>query len=82
MRRHGNAGEVLRDRVEEGARAVGDQLEQTYDRVRDRAIDFRDRATDMGGRAVGFAKEHPLATVGSVVAGIGIGLMIARLFRD
>ncbi|HKE13591.1 MAG TPA: hypothetical protein VKB80_01915 [Kofleriaceae bacterium] len=72
--RHGNGGEMLRDRVEEGARAVGDEVQRTYFRV-------RDRAADVGGRAVGFTKDHPLAIIGSLAAGVGIGLLIARMVR-
>jgi hypothetical protein len=62
-------------RVEEGARAVGEGIEHTYNRV-------RDRATDMGGRAVGFAKDHPLAIIGSVALGIGVGFLVVRMLRD
>jgi ElaB/YqjD/DUF883 family membrane-anchored ribosome-binding protein len=65
---------MLRDRVEEGARAVSDEIERTYRRV-------RDRAADASGRAVDFTKDHPLAVIGSVAAGIGIGLLVVKLLR-
>jgi ElaB/YqjD/DUF883 family membrane-anchored ribosome-binding protein len=74
MNRFGNGGEALRDKVEEGARVLGDELEHTYQRARDRAV-------DMGGRAVGYAKDHPMATIGTLVAGVGIGFLLVRLLR-
>jgi hypothetical protein len=74
MKRHGNGGQMLH-RVEEGARAVGEELEHTYHRV-------RDRAADVGGRAVGFAKDHPLAIIGSVALGVGVGYLVVRMLRD
>jgi len=74
MKRHGNGGEAIRERVEEGLHAVGDGIEHTYERVRNRAV-------DMSGRAVDFTKDHPLAIVGSVVAGVGIGYLIARMLQ-
>jgi hypothetical protein len=69
-------------RVEEGARAVGEEIEHTYQRVRDRAADVGERAVDMGGRAVGFAKDHPLAIIGSVALGVGVGYLVVRMLRD
>lgn len=74
MKHHGNGGEVLRERVEEGVRAVGDEIGHTYHRVRDRAV-------DVGERAVGFTKDHPFAVIGSIAAGVGIGFLIVRLLR-
>lgn len=74
MNRLGNTGEALRDQVEAGARAVGEGIEHTFYRV-------RDRATDMSGRAVGYAKDHPLATAATLVAGIGVGFLLVRMLR-
>lgn len=74
MRRHGNGGEALLNRVEEGARAVGEEVQGYIGRV-------RDFATDTGGRAVGYTREHPLATITTLAAGVGLGLIIARMFQ-
>jgi ElaB/YqjD/DUF883 family membrane-anchored ribosome-binding protein len=74
MKNFGNSGEALRDKVEEGARAVGEEIESTFYRVRDRAV-------DASGRAVGFAKDHPLATMATLAAGIGVGFLLVRLLR-
>jgi ElaB/YqjD/DUF883 family membrane-anchored ribosome-binding protein len=67
-------GEALRERMEEGARAVGEEIEHTFYRV-------RDRAADVSGRAIGFAKDHPLATAATLAAGIGVGFLIVRMLR-
>lgn len=75
MKRHGNGGEALLHRVEDGARSVGHGIENAYVRV-------RDTATDAGSRAVGFAREHPVATIATMAAGVGIGLFIARMLQD
>jgi ElaB/YqjD/DUF883 family membrane-anchored ribosome-binding protein len=74
MSRHGNGGEMLRERVEEGVRAVGEGIGHTYHRVRDRAV-------DAGERAVGFTKDHPFAVIGSIAAGVGLGFLLVRLLR-
>src|SRR5262245_40760891 len=72
--RRGNGGEALRDHLQEGLRAVGDGIEHTVHRVRRSAV-------DVGGRAVDFTREHPFAIAGSLVAGVGIGFLIARMFQ-
>lgn len=73
MRRHGNGGELL-EQVEDSVRAVGEGLGHTFTRV-------RDGATDVGGRAVDFTKDHPLAILGSMAVGVGIGFVIARMLQ-
>jgi hypothetical protein len=81
MKRHGNGGEVL-DRMEEGVRAAREGMEDAYYSVRKRAADLGGRAVDASGRAVGFAKDHPLAIIGSVALGVGVGMLVMRLLRD
>jgi hypothetical protein len=74
MKRHGNVGEAALRQVENTARAVGEEIEGMFGKV-------RDRATDVGGRAAGFAKDHPAATITTLAAGVGLGLFIAYLIR-
>jgi len=74
MKQFGNGGEALRDHVEAGVSAVGEEIEHGLRRARDRAV-------DMSGRAVGFAKDHPLATIATLAAGVGLGFLIVRLLR-
>jgi hypothetical protein len=74
MRRHGNGGEALLNRVEEGARAVGEGVGSAFGKVREYAV-------DSGGRAVGYTREHPLATITTLAAGVGLGLILARMFQ-
>ena len=67
---HGNGGGDLSSRFENGAREIGDRMENTFETV-------KDKVGEVSGRVGGFVKEHPVA---SLAAGVGIGLLFARLF--
>jgi len=64
----GNGGE-LTSKFENGARELGDRMESTFETV-------KDKVGEVGGKIGGFVKEHPVA---SLAAGVGIGLLFARL---
>ena len=66
---HGNGGD-LGTRFEHGTRELGDKMEATFDTV-------KEKVSEVGGRIGGFVKEHPVA---SLAAGVGIGLLVARMF--
>lgn len=69
---YGNGGEsTMRDTFEKGTRVAGKKLETAFE-------DVRERAMTMGNRAVGFAKDHPVA---AIAAGLGVGVLIAGLLR-
>jgi len=66
---HGNGGEMA-SRLENGAREIGEKMESTFETV-------KDKVGEVSGKVGGFVKEHPVA---SLAAGVGIGLLFARLF--
>lgn len=66
---HGNGGEMA-SRLDNGARELGEKMESTFETV-------KDKVGEVGGRIGGFVKEHPVA---SLAAGVGIGLLFARMF--
>jgi len=66
---HGNGGEMA-SRFENGAREIGEKMESTFETV-------KDKVGEVSGKVGGFVKEHPVA---SLAAGVGIGLLFARLF--
>lgn len=66
---HGNGGE-LRSQFENGAREIGEKMESTLETV-------KDKVGEVSGKVGGFVKEHPIA---SLAAGLGIGLLFARMF--
>jgi ElaB/YqjD/DUF883 family membrane-anchored ribosome-binding protein len=65
---HGNGGD-LSSRFDNGAREIGEKMENTFETV-------KDKVGDIGGKIGGFVKEHPVA---SLAAGVGIGLLFARM---
>lgn len=65
---HGNGGE-LTSRLDNGARELGDRMEATFETV-------KDKVGEVSGKIGGFVKEHPVA---SLAAGVGIGLLFARM---
>jgi len=65
---HGNGGEMASS-FENGARELGDKMEQGFEAV-------KDKVGEVGGKIGSFVKEHPVI---SLAAGVGIGLLFARL---
>lgn len=65
---HGNGGD-LSSRFDNGAREIGEKMENTFATV-------KDKVGEVGGKIGGFVKEHPVA---SLAAGVGIGLLFARM---
>jgi ElaB/YqjD/DUF883 family membrane-anchored ribosome-binding protein len=65
---HGNGGEMA-SRFENGTRELGEKMEATLETV-------KDRMSEVSGRIGGFVKEHPVM---SLAAGVGIGLLVARM---
>lgn len=65
---HGNGGD-LSSRFDNGAREIGETMENTFATV-------KDKVGEVGGKIGGFVKEHPVA---SLAAGVGIGLLFARM---
>lgn len=68
---HGNGGDLgaLGDKLENGAREIGDKMESTFETV-------KEKVGEVGGKLGGFVKEHPLM---SLAAGVGIGVLFGRL---
>lgn len=66
---HGNGGEHLGSRFENGTGELKEKMETTFENV-------KDRMGEVGGRIGSFVKEHPVA---SLAAGVGIGLLFARM---
>lgn len=67
---HGDMGE-LKTRAQDRAHAIGEQVSGAYEQV-------RGQMEHVGGRATGFVRERPVV---SVMAGVGIGLILGMLIR-
>lgn len=67
---HGNGGD-LGSRFENGTREIGERMESTFETV-------KDKVGEVGGKVGSFVKEHPVA---SLAAGVGVGLLFARMLR-
>jgi ElaB/YqjD/DUF883 family membrane-anchored ribosome-binding protein len=69
---HGNGGEMA-SRFENGARELGDKIGDTMEST---FATVKDKVGEVGGKVGSFVKEHPVA---SLAAGVGIGLLFARM---
>jgi ElaB/YqjD/DUF883 family membrane-anchored ribosome-binding protein len=63
------SGSELTSKFENGARELGDKMESTFETV-------KDKVGEVSGKVGSFVKEHPVA---SLAAGVGIGLLFARM---
>ena len=70
-RMHGDMGE-LKSRAQHGVHAIGEQMSGAYEQV-------RGGMENVGGRATGFVRDRPVV---SVLAGVGIGLLIGKLISS